>query len=62
MRVYPPTGFARLMYLLCIACSNTYCFSDWGMLTEEIYDCVKYLYWGALWFLLMGIYLFEVVP
>lgn len=62
MRMYPPTGFARLLYLLCIACSNSYCFKDIKFITDEIFDCILFLYIGSVFFLILGIYFFEVLP
>ncbi|EGR34219.1 hypothetical protein IMG5_020170 [Ichthyophthirius multifiliis] len=62
MRLYPPLGFSRLMYNFSFACSNGQCFRHFESLTEEIKDCIFYLYIGFFFFTFAGIYLHEVFP
>ena len=50
------------MYLLCNACSNNLCYKTFDVIPEEINSCFWVLYFGALIFLVLGIYLHEVVP
>lgn len=45
-----------------IACSNSECYRYMNNITDEMLDCVIFLYVGAFFFFLIGIYLHEVVP
>ena len=51
-----------LIYLLSIACSNQECYSSLDTITEEIKDCLIFLYIGAVFFFLLAIYLHEIIP
>ncbi|KAL4456247.1 hypothetical protein ABPG74_014208 [Tetrahymena malaccensis] len=62
MRLYPPLGFSRLMYIFSFACSNGQCFRRWDSITDEIKDCIIFLYVGFVVFTLLGVYLHEVIP
>ncbi len=62
MRMYPPFGFCRIIYLLSIACSNDVCYKNMNDITDEIKDCLIFLYIGSLFFIILGIYLHEVIP
>lgn len=50
------------MYILSIACSNTSCYRDLKYISEEIKDCIMFMYLGAIFFLFAGIYLYEIFP
>jgi len=52
----------RILYLLCNACSNDLCYKSFDILPKELNDCILSLYIGALIFLILGIYLHEVIP
>jgi len=60
--MYPPVAFCRLMYTLSIACSNSSCYGDLKFITQEIKDCIMFMYLGSLFFLFAGIYLYEIFP
>lgn len=62
MRMYPPFGFARIIYVLSMACSNGACFKRVDLITDEIKDCLIYLYVGGILFIILGLYLHEVFP
>ena len=52
----------RLIYLLSIACSNDNCFTNLKGITSEMIDCIVFLYVGSIVLLILGIYLYEVIP
>ena len=50
------------MYLLCNACSNDLCYKSFEVLPSEFNDCMLSLYLGAVVFLILGLYLHEIIP
>jgi ABC-type multidrug transport system ATPase subunit len=62
MRMYPPFAFCRLIYDMSIGCSNYSCYAHFSSLTPEMNDCLLWLYLGAVIFLVLGLYLNEVLP
>jgi len=51
-----------IIYLLSIACSNQECYSSLDTITEEMKDCLIFLYIGAVFFFFLAIYLHEIIP
>lgn len=45
-----------------MACSNQECYRSLNSITEEMTDCIIFLYVGALFFYLLAMYLHEVIP
>ncbi len=62
MRLYPPFAFTRLMYTLSYKCSSSQCVDKFNELSPEMISCLIILYAGAVFFLLFGLYLDQVLP
>ncbi len=62
MRVYAPLAFARLLYDMAMACSEGACYLDVTKISDEMKDCIMYLYLNFPFFFLLGIYLHEIYP
>lgn len=45
-----------------LACSNYECYRYFDSITEEMAECLLFLYLGAIFFFFFGIYLHEVIP
>jgi len=54
--------FSRALYLLAMRCSISECYKTMDSVPEEASQCIAFLYVGAVVFLLLGVYLYEVVP
>ena len=62
LNIYPPIAFCRLVYDFCTRCANSSCVSGFGDLTTEMWISLSALYVGAIFFLLIGLYLEQVWP
>ena len=62
LQMFPPFAFVRLFYLMMMECSNGDCFFDITNISQEMKNCIVFLYVGFLLFFLLGAYLFEVIP
>ena len=62
LRMFAPFGFVRILYTMLTACSEGRCFGNVGNITEEMTDCIIYLYLNFIFFFVLGTYLFEIVP
>ena len=51
-----------MIYLLSIACSNLECYRSLNSITDEMTDCLLFLYIGAIFFFVLAIYLHEIIP
>lgn len=61
MLFYPPCAFARVMYILSINCSYSACISKFKFVPREAINCIIILYADAIIYLLLGMYLNEIV-
>lgn len=50
-----------MIYLLSIACSNQECYRSLDSITDEMSDCLIFLYIGAIFFFILAIYLHEII-
>lgn len=60
--LWPTIAFNRIFYLMFINCSSDHCYSSIYGLPDEMLRCIGIIYVSALIFILVGIYLHEVVP
>ena len=60
--LWPTIAFNRLFYLMFINCSSDRCFSSFSDLPDEVTRCIWIIYVTGVSFILLGMYLFEVVP
>ena len=51
-----------MLYFLANSCGNTGCITSFSQLPAEAYESLIFLYVGAVVFLLLGVYLNEVIP
>ncbi len=58
----PPFNFCRIYYRVSHACGFDTCFSSLDVPDAEVWDCLKVLYLSSTFYLLLGLYLHEVVP
>lgn len=58
----PTFAFCRLYYRIAHACGFDFCLSDISLIDGEIWRCVLFLYISSTVFLILGVYLHEVVP
>ena len=45
-----------------ISCSNQECYRSLDTITEEMQDCLVFLYVGAAFFFVLAVYLHEILP
>jgi len=62
LTIYPPIAFCRLVYDLCNRCASNKCIPSFDDLTPEMWACLASLYIGAVVYLLLGLYLEQVLP
>jgi len=62
MRLYPPFAFSRLIYQLTYRCSNFRAVEGFSDFNGEMWGCLAVLYFGAIVFLVLGLYLDAVLP
>lgn len=60
--LWPTFAFTRVFYLLFTYCSMDQCMTSVGSLTDEMITCIIVLYVSAAIFMIIGMYLFEVIP
>ncbi len=60
--LWPTIAFNRIFYLMFINCSNDHCLTTLESLPVELVRCIVIVYATALVFMLVGMYLHEVVP
>ena len=60
--LWPTFAFTRVYYLLFTYCGMDQCLSGLSSLTDEMVTCIVVLYVSAGIFMLLGMYLFEVIP
>lgn len=58
----PHMPYARIFYVLTEECGWNRCWSHWSQVSEEVVTLIKVLYVDALVYLVLAIYLNEVVP
>lgn len=61
MLIYPPFAFSRSIYLLTMGCSNGSCYNHIRDIPDELQLCIILLYVEAIFFVVLGMYLHEVV-
>lgn len=59
---YPAVAFVRLIYYLTYSCSNAYCVTSFSQFNNEMNLCLIVLYVASVVFLVLGIYLDQVLP
>lgn len=62
LRMYAPLGFTRIFYIMLTKCSNNLCLTSWKQAPDEMIDCVVYLYACFAVFMVLGMYLHEIIP
>lgn len=62
LQMLPPFAFNRLFYLMLIECSDYYCYQSLSSITQEMQQCIAFLYIGFIFFFFLGAYLFEILP
>ncbi len=62
MKLYPPFAFCRLIYSLSIRCSNYVCVRGFFEVDEEMKECLAVLYFAAVGYMVLGLYLDKVWP
>jgi len=62
LNLYPPFAFCRLIYNLCTKCADNNCVSSFSLMTSEMWINLLFLYLGAGLFLILGLYLEQVLP
>lgn len=62
LRMYAPLGFTRIFYIMLTKCSNNVCIRSWDSVPSEMKDCILYLYLSFVVFMLLGMYLHEIIP
>ncbi len=62
MRFYPPLAFSRILYNLGNQCSNLKCAQGFSDISQETWSCILLLYVGAVFYLILGLYLDAVIP
>ena len=60
--LWPTIAFNRLFYLMFINCSSDRCFGSMNGLPNEVIRCILIIYVSAILFILLAMYLHEVVP
>jgi hypothetical protein len=60
--LWPTIAFNRIFYLMFINCSSDRCYSSLSGLPNEMIRCIGIIYFSAIAFILIGMYLFEVIP
>lgn len=51
-----------MIYLLSVSCSNQECYRSLDSISEEMKDCLIFLYIGSVFFFLLAIYIHEILP
>jgi hypothetical protein len=59
---YPSFPFNRIMYLLVDGCTFDRCIRKYEFVTPEMWNCCYAIYFDAVFYLIIAIYLQEVVP
>jgi hypothetical protein len=60
--MYPTFNITRLIYTLAHKCGYEKCISKVSHISEEMVTCLIFLYTTPLIFIVLGIYLYEVLP
>lgn len=59
---FPTFPFCRTMYHMAIDCAFENCISDIGMINDEMVSCLIAIYSEAVIYLVLALYLYQVVP
>jgi ABC-type multidrug transport system fused ATPase/permease subunit len=62
LRFYPPFAFCRLIYDYSQACASNACYQSLSDINSEMVDCMLGLYLGAIFFMVLSIYLHAIWP
>jgi hypothetical protein len=62
LHFYPTFPFNRIVYLLVDGCSFDKCYSRMDFVTDEMWKCTYAVYFDAVLYLIIAMYLEEVVP
>ena len=60
--MYPTFPFVRFLYFLTVSCGYEVCISSWSMLDNEAVWCMILPYIEGVVFLILALYLNQVVP
>jgi hypothetical protein len=60
--LYPTFPFSRAMYFIANECGYGGCYGSFNDVPEEVIDCLKFLAFEPIMYLLMAYYLNQVVP
>lgn len=62
LRFHPIPNFSRIMFILTNNCAWYECVSQFDNADSEVFTCLKCLYFNAIFYLILGIYLEKVMP
>ena len=61
-RFHPTICFVRIIFVMSDACTWDKCFTFFDFAPQEVFECIKMLYFHSIAYMLLALYLHEVVP
>jgi len=62
LRFHPTMNFCRVTFILSDACAWNTCIGNFDFINDEALGCLKALYFNAVFYMVLALYLNEIVP